>query len=142
MVRIRLLFVCSHNRLRGPTGERIFATSERFEVRSRGLRSTASRPLTRGDVTWADVIFVMEPEHKRELMRQFRELAMERRIFVLDIPDDYAFMDPELVQFITAGVYSALAESAGPRPSRVSTGVGAPADSPAQAVEPEEHEAE
>jgi predicted protein tyrosine phosphatase len=61
-------------------------------------------------VAWADDIFVMEPEHKRELLRQFREEAKGRRIFVLDIPDDYAFMDPELVALIIAGVRGALGE--------------------------------
>lgn len=110
MNRERLLFVCSRNQLRSPTGEKIFSASERFETRSRGLRASANRQLTGDDVTWADVIFVMEPEQKRELLRQFREEAKGRRIFVLDIPDDYAFMDPELVELITAGVHGALGE--------------------------------
>lgn len=110
MDRQRLLFVCSRNQWRSPTGERVFATSERFEAWSRGLRASASRQLTGDDVTWADVIFVMESEHKRELVRQFREQANGRRIVVLDIPDEYGFMDPELVALITAGVLGALGE--------------------------------
>jgi len=52
----------------------------------------------------------METEHKRELVRLFREEAKGRRIFVLGIPDDYEFMDPELVELITAGVRAALGE--------------------------------
>ena len=110
MDRERLLFVCSRNQLRSPTGEKMFATSERFEARSRGLRASANRQLSADDVTWADVIFVMESEHKRELLRQFRQESKGRRIVVLDIPDDYAFMDPELVELITAGVRGALGE--------------------------------
>lgn len=110
MDRERLLFVCSRNQLRSPTGERIFAVSDRFEARSRGLRASANRHLTARDVSWADVIFVMETEHKRELVRLFREEAKGRRIFVLGIPDDYEFMDPELVELITAGVRAALGE--------------------------------
>ena len=108
MDRQRLLFVCSRNQLRSPTGEQVFAASERFETRSRGLRASANRQLSADDVTWAEVIFVMEPEHKRELLRQFREEAKGRQVVVLDIPDDYAFMDPELVALITAGVHGAL----------------------------------
>ena len=110
MERRHLLFVCSRNQMRSPTGERIFAASDRYETRSRGLRSSANRQLTAEDVTWADVIFVMEPEHKRELLGHFREAAKGRRIFVLDIPDEYAFMDSELVELITAGVRSALGD--------------------------------
>ena len=56
----------------------------------------------------------MEPEHKKQLLRTFREEAKLRRIYVLDIPDEYHFMDPELVMHITAGVRNALGEDAGP----------------------------
>jgi predicted protein tyrosine phosphatase len=108
MNRQHLLFVCSRNQLRSPTGEKVFAASERFETRSRGLRASARRQLTADDVEWADVIFVMESEHKRELLRQFRDAANGRRLIVLDIPDEYEFMDPELVALITAGVNGAL----------------------------------
>jgi predicted protein tyrosine phosphatase len=110
MDRQRLLFVCSRNQLRSPTGEKVFAASERFEARSRGLRASAKRQLTAEDVTWSNVIFVMESEHKSELLRQYRQEATGRRIVVLEIPDDYAFMDPELVELITAGVHGALGE--------------------------------
>ena len=106
--RQHLLFVCSRNQKRSPTGERIFAESEGFEARSRGLRASAKRQLTAADVTWADAIFVMESEHKRELLRLFREEAQGRKIVVLDIPDEYELMDPELIDLITAGVRGAL----------------------------------
>ena len=96
--------------MRSPTGERVFAASKRFEARARGLRTSASRRISSNDVRWADVIFVMEPEHKRELLRQFREETKGHRIVVLDIPDEYEFMDPELVELIIAGVHGALGE--------------------------------
>lgn len=108
--REHLLFICSRNQLRSPTGERIFANSERFEPRSRGLRESANRKLTAGDILWADSIFVMERDHKRELLRHFREEVKGRSIFVLDIPDEYEFMDSELINLITAGVRNALGE--------------------------------
>jgi predicted protein tyrosine phosphatase len=63
---------------------------------------------------WAEVIFVMEPEHKKQLLGAFRDQAKGRRIHVLDIPDDYGFMDPELVTLITAGVRAALGDEAAP----------------------------
>jgi predicted protein tyrosine phosphatase len=52
----------------------------------------------------------MERDHKRELLRNFGKEAKGRRIFVLDISDDYEFMDSELVNLITAGVRSDLGE--------------------------------
>jgi predicted protein tyrosine phosphatase len=108
--RTRVLFICSRNRLRSPTAEKIFSKSARLDVRSRGLAASANRRLTSDDVTWAEVIFVMEPEHKKQLLRSFREEANLRRIHVLEIPDDYAFMEPELVALITAGVRAVLGE--------------------------------
>jgi predicted protein tyrosine phosphatase len=106
--RKRVLFVCSRNRLRSPTAERIFADSERFEVRSRGLSASATRRLSGGDVTWAEVIFVMEQDQKKQLLAAFRAEARLRPIHVLDIPDEYDFMDPELVMLIEAGVKGVL----------------------------------
>jgi predicted protein tyrosine phosphatase len=110
--RKHILFICSRNQLRSPTAEKIFSKSDRLEVRSRGLSASAVRRLTSDDVSWADVIFVMEPEHKKQLLRMFREEAKLRRIYVLDIPDEYDFMDPELIMLITAGVRGALGEEA------------------------------
>jgi predicted protein tyrosine phosphatase len=108
----RVLFVCDRNQLRSPTAEKIFSRCERLEVRSRGLRASANRRLIEDDVAWAEVIFVMEPEHKKQLLRNFREAARLRQICVLDIPDEYGFMDQELVMLLTAGVRTVLGEDA------------------------------
>lgn len=107
--RRRLLFVCSRNRLRSPTAEKIFGRTPGLAVRSRGLSASAVRRLSADDVEWADVIFVMEPDQKKQLLRAFRDQATGRPIQVLDIPDEYGFMDPELVALITAGVEAVLA---------------------------------
>jgi predicted protein tyrosine phosphatase len=103
-----LLFVCSRNRWRSPTAERIYAKSERFQVRSRGLSASAVRRLTAADVAWADVVFVMETDHKRQLLQSFREPLGNRPLHVLDIPDEYQFMDPELIDLITTAVHAEL----------------------------------
>ena len=47
---------------------------------------------------WADIIFVMEPKHKHRLQAEFRQLLNYKRLDVLNIPDEYQFMDPELVE--------------------------------------------
>jgi energy-coupling factor transporter ATP-binding protein EcfA2 len=59
----------------------------------------------------ADLIVVMEPEHKRRLLSQFADLGPDLSIHVLDIPDDYAFMDPELVDLIRERTQAILAET-------------------------------
>ena len=42
----------------------------------------------------------MEIKHRARILGQFREAVGETPLKVLDIPDDYEFMDPELVDLI------------------------------------------
>ena len=60
-----------------------------------GTRSEAKRRVSEGDLKWADVVFVMEREHKSWIATQFKDMTLSR-IEVLDIPDGYQYMDTEL----------------------------------------------
>ncbi|GAO53239.1 cellular communication/signal transduction [Novosphingobium sp. MD-1] len=51
-------------------------------------------------MSWADIIVVMEKQHRAKLQRRFRKALRGQRIICLDIPDDYAFMQPELVELL------------------------------------------
>lgn len=48
----------------------------------------------------ADIIFVMERDHRAKLQRRFRAHLKRARVICCDIPDDYAFMQPELVALL------------------------------------------
>ena len=67
------------------------------EVDSAGLNHDAEVPLSVEQLEWADLILVMEKEHRTRLNRRFRRHLGGKRIVVLGIPDDYEFMDPELI---------------------------------------------
>jgi len=99
-----ILFICSQNRLRSPTAERVFSTYRGIEVSSAGLNRDAENPVTPELVRWADVIFVMERAHRNRLQKKFRAFLHEKRVVCLDIPDEYDFMDPELVRLLEAKV--------------------------------------
>ena len=60
------------------------------------------------DVRWADVIMVMEEKHKSRLVAEFTRLLDHKPIHVLDIPDEYKFMDAELVEMLEQSVNSIL----------------------------------
>ncbi|MBT1158265.1 low molecular weight protein tyrosine phosphatase family protein [Aminobacter anthyllidis] len=94
-----VLFVCSQNKLRSPTAEQVFATRRDIEVDSAGTNHDAENPLTPELVAWADIIFVMEKTHRTKLQKKFAK-ALKARVVCLDIPDDYAFMDPALVALL------------------------------------------
>ena len=96
----RALFVCSRNRLRSPTAEAVFAAWEGVETDSAGLDHDAVVQLSAEQVAWADIIFVMEPSHRRRLSQKFRRWLDGKRVICLDIPDDYEYMQPELVRLL------------------------------------------
>ncbi|MFM0730602.1 low molecular weight protein tyrosine phosphatase family protein [Paraburkholderia sediminicola] len=97
---MRALFVCSKNRLRSPTAEQVFAAWPNVETDSAGLGADADVPLSSEQLRWADVVFVMEKAHRARLSAKFRACLNGKKVICLDIPDDYAFMQPELVALL------------------------------------------
>lgn len=100
----KVLFICSQNRLRSPTAERVFSNRPGFEVASAGLNPEAETPVCPELLEWCDVIFVMEKTHRNKLSKNFREHLKGKRIICLDIPDEFEFMDPALVRVLEAKV--------------------------------------
>jgi predicted protein tyrosine phosphatase len=97
--RLRVLFVCAMNKQRSVTAEQLYRNDARLEVRSGGVRSDAKRRVNEDDLRWADVVFVMEREHKVWLATRFEGVELPP-IEVLDIPDDYECMDPQLQEML------------------------------------------
>lgn len=113
--RVRtVLFVCSQNKLRSPTAEQVFSRREDLEVDSAGTNHDAENPLTAELVSWADLIFVMEKAQRSKLQRRFRAALTGTRVICLDVPDNFAFMQPELVWLLETKVSRHL-------PARAST---------------------
>lgn len=104
MSTCKVLFLCSQNRLRSPTAEQVFADWPGIESASAGLNIGADNPLTPELVAWADLIFVMERAHRSKLATQFRRHLANKRVICLEIPDDYEFMDPDLIRLLKARV--------------------------------------
>lgn len=79
-------------------------------MRSAGTSPRAKRTVNAKDIQWADVIFVMEQKHKHRVKAEFAKLLNFKDIQVLDIPDDFQYMDQELVQIMeqTVGSYLKL----------------------------------
>ena len=81
----------------------MFAAWPGVEAASAGTNHDAEEPLTGELVAWADLIFVMEKTHREKLSRRFRR-HLKARVICLNIPDDYAFMDPDLVTLLRTRV--------------------------------------
>jgi len=100
----RILFVCYQNQRRSATAERLFCKREGLDVRSAGIGPEALVRVNARMIEWADAIFVMEEAHSRALERMFPGHAALKRIISLDIPDEYGFLDPELVDLLNSRV--------------------------------------
>lgn len=99
-----VLFICSQNRLRSPTAEQVFSTQSNISVASAGLNHDAENTVTSELVEWADIIFVMEKAHKNKLTSKFKANIKSQRVICLNIPDDFEFMDPDLVRLLNVRV--------------------------------------
>lgn len=101
---MNLLFVCSRNQWRSPTAEEIFKNSQEHQAKSAGTEPSARIKITEKLINWADIIFVMEKKHKERINQRFAAVVDEKELIVLDIPDEYQFMDEELVDLIKLSV--------------------------------------
>lgn len=97
---MNVLFICSQNRLRSPTAERVFSGVEGLETASAGLNNDAETTVTGDLLEWADVIFVMEQKHRSRLNKRFGDQLRGKDVIVLGIPDEFGYMDPELVEML------------------------------------------
>ena len=105
---INILFICSRNRWRSPTGEAVWRKDLRVKVRSAGTSSKAKRIVNANDLRWADIIFVMEQKHKNRLWAEYASLLRYKTLHILEIPDEYQYMNPELVEILKESVSSYL----------------------------------
>jgi predicted protein tyrosine phosphatase len=99
-----VLFLCSRNRRRSPTAERLFSGRGDLEIASAGLAPDAVEVVTPELLAWADLILVMESSHRALLQRRFGRHLRRARVASLDIRDDYEFMDEALVRLLETRV--------------------------------------
>lgn len=104
---MNLLFVCSRNQWRSPTAERHFSRTPGLHVRSAGTASSARRRIRASDLSWADLTLVMEHKHASQIRKRFGH-DPGCSLHVLEIPDEFGFMDPELIELLEARVAALL----------------------------------
>lgn len=97
---MNLLFICSRNRLRSPTAEALFTSIPGIETASAGTSPDADNPISLDLIEWADIIYVMERVHRQRLNSKFQKALKSKQLKVLNIPDDYEYMDPSLIDIL------------------------------------------
>jgi len=92
----RVLFVCSAGLLRSATGARMYAG--KYNTRAAGSAGWALVPVTPNLLLWAhEVVFVNE-ENYEKVNQNFKLEDFPCLVKVLDIPDQYMHMDPNLIK--------------------------------------------
>ncbi len=95
-----LLFLCSQNKRRSLTAEKLFDGYEGHQARSAGTERNARIKVTPGLLGWADIIFCMEKKHVQRIKEKYPEIAADKKIVCLNIADDYSFMDADLCELL------------------------------------------
>ncbi|MEC8010781.1 MAG: phosphotyrosine protein phosphatase [Pseudomonadota bacterium] len=103
---VKLLFVGTYTQKRSPTAAKTWNRRAGYSARATGISVTAKPPLGARDIRWADHIFVMEEKHKKRLEENFARFAKHKKIHVLNVADEFKFMDPELVSIFENAVLS------------------------------------
>ena len=96
----KLLFVCTVNIRRSLTAEKIYENDNRFIVKSAGTDIEAKVLISRELIEWSDFVLVMEKTHRNIIRKKFPDLYKSKRIICLYIPDEYDYMDEELISLI------------------------------------------
>ena len=93
---MKVLFICNQNQNRSKTAELVFKS--RFKTKSAGLYNET--PVSEKEISWADVVVVMEDSQRSEIAKRFPKQYMKKRILSLDIPDVFHCNQPELVELL------------------------------------------
>ena len=97
---LRILFICSQNKWRSLTAERLFDDHPHYEARSAGTEPGARMRVAAGHIGWAEIIFVMERRHADRLREKFTTELRGKTVVVLRIPDKYPFGDSTLITLL------------------------------------------
>ncbi|AFH50847.1 Putative protein tyrosine phosphatase [Ignavibacterium album JCM 16511] len=96
----KVLFVCTQNRLRSPTAENVFSSYSGIRVKSAGLNAHAKVHLTSDLIGWSDIIFAMEKSQLEKIKKKYSEKLKGKKVICHNIPDEYDFMQPQLIEIL------------------------------------------
>ena len=97
---MKVLFIWNQNLNRSKTAEELF--KGKFKTKSAGLYN--EKPVNEKQLSWADIVVVMEDEQRAEIAKRFPKLYMQKRILSLDIPDVYFYNQPELIDVLESKI--------------------------------------
>lgn len=112
---MKVLFVCTGNISRSPAAEEVLQriTNGAHQTRSAGISRFCPRPISGEDLRWADLVAVMEEDHRTFILERWPDAAPKLR--VLGIEDRYHRRDPALIHLLEIKLGELLADPGGMR---------------------------
>ena len=104
LIGTAILFLCSQNKRRSLTAEKLFDGQNGHQARSAGTENNARIKVTPGLLGWADIIFCMEKKHMRRIRDKYPDIVSGKQIVCLNIPDAYSYMDDDLCELLESVV--------------------------------------
>lgn len=92
----KVLFVCSMGILRSATGSRIYGA--KYNTRCAGTYDEALIQINDQLMMWANEIVFVNKENFEQANKKYNDIMEGKSIKVLDIPDVYEHMHPEIIK--------------------------------------------
>lgn len=92
---LKLLFVCQSNVVRSRTAETLWK-SYGWKARSAGISEGSRVRISPELIDWSNVIFVMEEYMEEYLVKHFAAEVGTREIVILDVHENFYYMQDEL----------------------------------------------
>jgi predicted protein tyrosine phosphatase len=109
----KLLFICSRNKVRSLTAEKLMEGTPGYRVASAGTQPGARIVVTDRLIRWADIIFCMDKSHRQKIAGRFPEELEGKRLITLHVPDEYEFMAEDLIDDLRSKLAQHLSLPAG-----------------------------
>lgn len=94
----KVLTVCSAGLLRSATLQNFLIREYGYNVRNCGtVEAYALIPISEALVLWADEVVFVNQENFLSVEHELEQLNVLKKCYILDIPDQYPFNAPELV---------------------------------------------
>ena len=99
--RMRVLFVCTQNKVRSLTAEHLYHVRPDLEVKSAGTANFAKNRLTRELLEWAEVVFVFDDSQLNFIEQTFGKEALGKPVVCLGLLDVFTYKsDPLVVKLV------------------------------------------
>jgi predicted protein tyrosine phosphatase len=102
--KLRVLFICTQNKVRSLTAEHLYRVRADLEVRSCGTAAFAKNQLTEEVMKWADMVFIFDELQADAIEKKFGKDVFGKEIISLGLADVYQYKSESLVLKLTAKI--------------------------------------